>query len=175
PDINAVAVPFQAATGEGLFVMSCGGPASLLPEAELRARGAPARRAAAGLLSGGARCPVLRPSCRGAGISYNSRIDSTHPAPGATFGHFPANRSAARRPPLAPGFRNGLGRTRDAGRGHGGRLAAARAIAGRLSPRRRAYACLPGAPRAGRAAGQDPGRWPAAPAGSARARRRIIG
>lgn len=55
PDINAVAVPFQAATGEGLFVMSCGGPASLLPEAELRARVAPALRAAAGLLSGGAR------------------------------------------------------------------------------------------------------------------------
>ncbi|MCD0505880.1 IclR family transcriptional regulator, partial [Bordetella petrii] len=37
-DINAVAVPFQSVTGEGRFVMSCGGPASLLPEAALRER-----------------------------------------------------------------------------------------------------------------------------------------
>ena len=37
-DINAVAVPFASLTGEGVFVMSCGGPASLLSEAELRGR-----------------------------------------------------------------------------------------------------------------------------------------
>jgi len=42
--INAVAVPFQAVTGEGGFVMSCGGPASLLPEDVLRERVGPALR-----------------------------------------------------------------------------------------------------------------------------------
>ncbi|WP_353153075.1 IclR family transcriptional regulator [Pollutimonas bauzanensis] len=34
--INAVAAPFATFTGEGLFVMSCGGPANVLPEAYLR-------------------------------------------------------------------------------------------------------------------------------------------
>ena len=33
-----MAVPFVSLTGEGVFVMSCGGPASLLSEAELRGR-----------------------------------------------------------------------------------------------------------------------------------------
>ena len=50
--INAAAVPFQSVTGEGLFVMSCGGPASLLPEAALREQVAPALRAAVQQLSG---------------------------------------------------------------------------------------------------------------------------
>ncbi|MGE8690884.1 MAG: IclR family transcriptional regulator [Achromobacter sp.] len=50
--INAVAVPFSSVTGEGVFVMSCGGPASLLPEAELRARVAPSLRAAIAGLAG---------------------------------------------------------------------------------------------------------------------------
>lgn len=50
--INAVAVPFTSITGEGVFVMSCGGPASLLPEAELRTRVAPALRAAIAGLAG---------------------------------------------------------------------------------------------------------------------------
>src|SRR5690606_38096876 len=43
-DINAVAVPFQSVTGEGLFVMSCGGPAALLPAQVLRERIGPALR-----------------------------------------------------------------------------------------------------------------------------------
>jgi len=34
--INAAAVPFTSVTGEGRFVISCGGPATLLPEAALR-------------------------------------------------------------------------------------------------------------------------------------------
>ncbi|MBV7487028.1 IclR family transcriptional regulator [Bordetella sp. BOR01] len=51
-DINAVAVPFQSVTGEGLLVMSCGGPASLLPASVLRERVAPALRAAVRQLSG---------------------------------------------------------------------------------------------------------------------------
>jgi len=34
--IHGVAVPFRPATGEGLFVMNCGGPASLLSEAQVR-------------------------------------------------------------------------------------------------------------------------------------------
>jgi len=51
-DINAAAVPFQSVTGEGMFVMSCGGPASLLSEAVLRERVAPALRAAVRQLSG---------------------------------------------------------------------------------------------------------------------------
>lgn len=42
--INAVAVPFQAVTGEGSFVMSCGGPASLLPADVLRESVGPALR-----------------------------------------------------------------------------------------------------------------------------------
>ncbi|HCW21048.1 MAG TPA: IclR family transcriptional regulator, partial [Achromobacter sp.] len=50
--INAVAVPFTSITGEGVFVMSCGGPASLLPEPELRTRVAPALRAAIAGLAG---------------------------------------------------------------------------------------------------------------------------
>jgi len=50
--INAVAVPFTSITGEGVFVMSCGGPASLLPEAELRTRVGPALRAAIAGLAG---------------------------------------------------------------------------------------------------------------------------
>lgn len=41
PDINAVAVSFTPMTGEGRVVMSCGGPASLLPENVLRDRVAP--------------------------------------------------------------------------------------------------------------------------------------
>ncbi|KGD85631.1 IclR family transcriptional regulator [Achromobacter sp. RTa] len=50
--INAAAVPFSSVTGEGVFVMSCGGPASLLPEAELRTRVAPSLRAAIAGLAG---------------------------------------------------------------------------------------------------------------------------
>ncbi|MGE6914965.1 IclR family transcriptional regulator [Achromobacter kerstersii] len=50
--INAVAVPFTSITGEGVFVMSCGGPASLLPETELRTRVGPALRAAIAGLAG---------------------------------------------------------------------------------------------------------------------------
>lgn len=34
--INAVAAPFSAITGEGVFVMSCGGPDYILPEQRLR-------------------------------------------------------------------------------------------------------------------------------------------
>lgn len=34
--INAVAAPFATITGEGFFVMSCGGPANVLPEDRLR-------------------------------------------------------------------------------------------------------------------------------------------
>jgi len=41
PDINAVAVSFIPVTGDGRVVMSCGGPASLLPEGVLRDRVAP--------------------------------------------------------------------------------------------------------------------------------------
>ncbi|WP_334160270.1 IclR family transcriptional regulator domain-containing protein, partial [Achromobacter insolitus] len=52
--INAVAVPFSSITGEGVFVMSCGGPASLLPEADLRTRVAPLLRAAIVGLAGAA-------------------------------------------------------------------------------------------------------------------------
>ncbi|KRC76472.1 HTH-type transcriptional regulator KipR [compost metagenome] len=50
--INAVAVPFTSITGEGVFVMSCGGPASLLEEPDLRARVAPALLAAVAGLAG---------------------------------------------------------------------------------------------------------------------------
>lgn len=49
--INAVAVPFTSVTGEGRFVLSCGGPESLLPEAELRGRVAAMLRAAAAQVS----------------------------------------------------------------------------------------------------------------------------
>lgn len=37
PGINAVAAPFTAITGEGTFVLSCGGPESILPEHRLHA------------------------------------------------------------------------------------------------------------------------------------------
>ena len=37
PGINAVAAPFATLTGEGMFVISCGGPQSILPEDRLRA------------------------------------------------------------------------------------------------------------------------------------------
>ncbi|WP_447918664.1 IclR family transcriptional regulator [Achromobacter aegrifaciens] len=50
--INAVAVPFSSITGEGVFVMSCGGPASLLSEDDLRTRVAPLLRAAIAGLAG---------------------------------------------------------------------------------------------------------------------------
>jgi DNA-binding IclR family transcriptional regulator len=50
--INAVAVPFSSVTGEGVFVMSCGGPAGLLPEADLRTQVAPLLRAAVAGLAG---------------------------------------------------------------------------------------------------------------------------
>jgi DNA-binding IclR family transcriptional regulator len=36
PGINAVAAPFATLTGEGVFVLSCGGPQSILPEDRLR-------------------------------------------------------------------------------------------------------------------------------------------
>lgn len=35
PGINAVAAPFATLTGEGIFVLSCGGPVNILPEARL--------------------------------------------------------------------------------------------------------------------------------------------
>ncbi|WP_343719820.1 IclR family transcriptional regulator [Achromobacter dolens] len=50
--INAVAVPFTSVTGEGVFVMSCGGPEGLLPEAGLHTQVAPALRAAIAGLAG---------------------------------------------------------------------------------------------------------------------------
>lgn len=50
--INAVAVPFTSITGEGVFVMSCGGPASLLEASHLRDRVAPALLAAVAGLAG---------------------------------------------------------------------------------------------------------------------------
>jgi DNA-binding IclR family transcriptional regulator len=50
--INAVAVPFTSVTGEGVFVMSFGGPEGLLPEAWLRTQVAPALRAAIAGLAG---------------------------------------------------------------------------------------------------------------------------
>ncbi|MEN7519460.1 IclR family transcriptional regulator [Bordetella pertussis] len=52
--INAVAVPFASVTGEGVFVMSCGGPLGLLPERTLREQVSPALRQAAARLAGGA-------------------------------------------------------------------------------------------------------------------------
>lgn len=52
PDIHAVAAPFESATGEGRFVVSCGGPASLLPPDTLRERVAPALRRVARQLAG---------------------------------------------------------------------------------------------------------------------------
>ncbi|OZI22924.1 IclR family transcriptional regulator [Bordetella genomosp. 7] len=51
-DINAAAVPFPSVTGEGVFVVSCGGPSSLLPADALRERVAPALRDVARQLSG---------------------------------------------------------------------------------------------------------------------------
>jgi DNA-binding IclR family transcriptional regulator len=36
PGIHAVAAPFTALTGEGTFVISCGGPDSILPKARIR-------------------------------------------------------------------------------------------------------------------------------------------
>ena len=36
PGINAVAAPFATLTGEGTFVISCGGPRTILPESRLR-------------------------------------------------------------------------------------------------------------------------------------------
>ncbi|MDQ8033802.1 IclR family transcriptional regulator [Bordetella genomosp. 1] len=50
--INAAAVPFTSLTGEGRFVLSCGGPASLLSETMLREQVAPALRQIAARLSG---------------------------------------------------------------------------------------------------------------------------
>ncbi|MGE8655520.1 MAG: IclR family transcriptional regulator [Achromobacter sp.] len=50
--INAVAVPFVSVTGEGVFVMSCGGPEGLLSAAALRSQVAPALRAAIAGLAG---------------------------------------------------------------------------------------------------------------------------
>lgn len=49
--INAVATTFTAITGEGLFVISCGGPESLLPEAKLREEIGPRLAAMAAQLS----------------------------------------------------------------------------------------------------------------------------
>lgn len=50
--INAAAIAFPALTGEGVFVLSCGGPAELLPEAMLREQVAPALVRMAARLSG---------------------------------------------------------------------------------------------------------------------------
>jgi DNA-binding IclR family transcriptional regulator len=36
PGINAAAASFSAITGEGIFVLSCGGPDHILPEQRLR-------------------------------------------------------------------------------------------------------------------------------------------
>ncbi|RXN83889.1 IclR family transcriptional regulator [Achromobacter aloeverae] len=49
--INAAAAPFESATGEGIFVISCGGPATLLPESVLRDEVAPILRRTAQSLS----------------------------------------------------------------------------------------------------------------------------
>ncbi|PLC50702.1 IclR family transcriptional regulator [Pollutimonas subterranea] len=49
--INAVAAPFSTITGEGYFVMSCGGPASVLPEKLLRTEIAGKLRRIVGKLS----------------------------------------------------------------------------------------------------------------------------
>ena len=51
PGINAVAATFSAITGEGLFVISCGGPESLLPESKLRNEIGPRLAAVAATLS----------------------------------------------------------------------------------------------------------------------------
>ena len=72
-DINAVAVPFASLTGEGVFVMSCGGPASLLSEAELRGRVAQSLADAVEGLAGGAergRRRAGRPASAAAGGGY---------------------------------------------------------------------------------------------------------
>ncbi|WP_459618107.1 IclR family transcriptional regulator [Bordetella sp. 2513F-2] len=50
--IHAAAVPFTSLTGEGRFVLSCGGPAALLPEATLRGPVAAALGRVAAQLSG---------------------------------------------------------------------------------------------------------------------------
>lgn len=50
--INAAAVAFPALTGEGVFVLSCGGPAELLPTALLHDQVAPALVRVAARLSG---------------------------------------------------------------------------------------------------------------------------
>ncbi|CAB3634966.1 hypothetical protein LMG26696_01530 [Achromobacter pulmonis] len=47
-----MAVPFVSVTGEGVFVMSCGGPEGLLPDTRLRSQVAPALRAAIAGLAG---------------------------------------------------------------------------------------------------------------------------
>src|SRR5690606_23144976 len=49
--INAVAAPFSTITGEGYFVMSCGGPANVLPERLLRTEVAGKLRRIVGKLS----------------------------------------------------------------------------------------------------------------------------
>jgi Transcriptional regulator len=49
--INAVAAPFSAITGEGIFVLSCGGPDTLLPETMLRQNIGPRLAEIAGRLS----------------------------------------------------------------------------------------------------------------------------
>ena len=74
-DINAVAVPFASLTGEGVFVMSCGGPASLLSEAELRGRVAQSLADAVEGLAGGAEAGAAvaargRPASAAAGGGY---------------------------------------------------------------------------------------------------------
>jgi DNA-binding IclR family transcriptional regulator len=51
--INAVAAPFATITGEGYFVMSCGGPANVLPEEHLRGEVAGMLRKIVGQLSPG--------------------------------------------------------------------------------------------------------------------------
>src|SRR5690606_17144955 len=51
PGINAAAATFRAITGEGTFVLSCGGPESLLPEAKLRGEIGPRLAAIAARLS----------------------------------------------------------------------------------------------------------------------------
>ena len=64
PGIHAVAVPFDSPTGEGRFVMSCGGPDAVLTAEDLQQRIGPALRRAVSDLSGAPlvqRAPSPRP------------------------------------------------------------------------------------------------------------------
>ena len=121
-DINAVAV--ASLTGEGVFVMSCGGPASLLSEAELRGRVA---QSLADAVEGRRRegAAVAAPARKRCGRRWVSRTihGLIHPIafPEALLAKpSQADPQVDDRP--APGFRNGAGRAGVAGRHEDGSL-----------------------------------------------------